>query len=247
MKNESMKRTRTPKPKAPRGSGVVVGIDVGQRFLAWCKLRYDADSCSDCEGTGFPTFEMLDWSIYDLGDAKDTKSVVENIVKFMRDRHILKEPEPTIIAIEQQFGHNNPRMTVISHVIQSGLLLSVSDASKCPSIFFQNASSKFYMFKGIGMKLPHETKGLDHATSYRLTKENSKWLASDILLPRIKHDAKFDDMYKSAQKKDDLADCLGIAVTHVLRHVCKVKAKKTATKTKKARKECTNEIEPLST
>ena len=207
--------------------GVICGIDIGQRHLAWCKIAYDTSSTQSAWGvSSIPKLTCCEWTTFDLGDTKETKGVVERVVQIVKQNAIISEPVPDVIVIEQQFGHSNPRMTVISHALQAAFLFALPKAE----VVFQNASSKFYMFKYLGLTLPHDTKNMvddqyaktTKSAKYKLTKENSKFLCCDML-------AKFDnasfmrEIYDAAQKKDDLADALGLSVTHLLRHILKVK------------------------
>ena len=225
-------------------SKTILSFDLGQRNLAYCKIRYvpvnvtiskasnmssDDIKSSDAtsktppilciNGAKIPTIEILDWKVLDIGTGDVYNSIegtVSRFVSWLYGSGLLDAANaPDTLIIERQLVQSNPKMAVISHVLQA-LYMTIRGAPT-PAIKFINSSVKFSLSRRLGIPVPHDVKEAKSAgEKYRWTKENAVSLA-EYWLKAFNQPKELWDVLAAATKKDDLADCMGLAVTHMIR------------------------------
>lgn len=195
----------------------IIAWDVGTRDLAMC--------CVEIIGWNdqqIPIVKIRRWEMFSLTGKTLINDQCASLVMLMNSlRDFLQDVKYHIIEIQ----FNNPTMKVISFCIQCLTLQILSDSSINPVVRFMGSGTKFSTFqKKINITFPHDTtKAESNAKKYAMTKKNSVFLCEFLLdISDLSTEKEF--LLKQKQgKRDDYADCFGLAITYAVKNSSELK------------------------
>lgn len=180
---------------------IIVGLDVGLKNLAMCKIRRDSNNVIE---------DILGWELIDCIDGGNAKKIsIEDgcraVIQTLDSmRSFFDDVE--VFSIEAQpcgrIATSNIKMKVISHCIQTWAMLRKPDMK----VIFVNPKTKICR-EYCGELL--ELEGGDSAVKKRYKKH--KQMATDACTAIVEKFEKWKEFFYQHKKKDDISDALLIA------------------------------------